>query len=142
MINNSIIYSNRIIEPRFYFVKLVNLETEDCDFAFPKIMAQLRFNPKDGVPKDTILTSIIHPSHKSAEIYNKFIATFLIDDINDPEQIKQAIGRWGSVGVFKAKYDKTEYSAIAYKFQSQMDVRVVLRITRQEEDDCTFWDEV
>ena len=142
MINNSAIYSNSIIEPRFYFAKLVNLETEKSDFAFPKIMAQLRFHPKDGVAKDTILTSIIHPSHKSADIYAKFIATFMIDDINDPNQIKQAIGRWGSVGVFNAKYDKTEYSAIAYKYQSQMDVRAVLGITRQEQDDYNFWDEV
>ena len=142
MINNSAIYRNPIIEPRFYFAKLLHIETEEADFAFPKIMAQLRIHPKDGVPEDTILTSIIHPSHKSSEIYNKFVATFLVDDINDPNQIKQAIGRWGSVGVFKAKYGKTEYSAIAYKFQSQMDVRAVLRITRQEEDDCTFWDEV
>ena len=142
MINNSIIYSNPIIPARFYFAKLVNLETEQSDFAFPKIMAQLRIHPKDGVPEDTILTSIIYPSHKSADIYAKFIATFLIDDINDPNQIKQAIGRWGCVGVFNAKYGKTEYSAIAYKYQSNMDVRAILGITKAEKEEHTFRDEV
>ena len=65
MIHNSAIYSNPVIPADFYFTKIAYVETEPADFPCPKILVHLLLHPDYALPKDTFLTSIIHPTEKS-----------------------------------------------------------------------------
>ncbi len=114
MIDNYTIYLNPIIPPDFYYAKIIHLETEPAAFQFPKILTKLSIHPIHHLPENTILTSIIHPTNKSREHFEKFVHTFLNPDERD---VSMADGRWGSIWVYNAKYDETEYSSVKFVFQ-------------------------
>ena len=113
MINNSLIY-NSIIPQGFYFVKIVELQTEPSDYIYPKILIKLQIHKRHNLNKNIFLYSIIYPTEKSKDHYDKFIHTFLSYKDKD---FKKAINRWGSIWVYTSEFNDTVFSSVRYVFQ-------------------------
>ena len=115
MINNSIIYSNPVIPPKYYCVKVLNIKQEPANFKYPKLLLYLQIHPDHDVG-DIILSSIIHSTQASEPIYNVFRETFLK---SPDEELENAIGRYGAVKVYNKEYEGTIYSVVKYIEQSE-----------------------
>ena len=110
MINNNSIYSNTVIPPRLYCVKLLNLKQEPSAYAFPKLMLYFQIQPDHDLG-DIILTSIIHPTPEAEPVYKMFVHTFLK---SPDEELENAIGRHGAVQVYNKEYEGTTYGVVKY----------------------------
>jgi len=115
MIENNTIYSNPVIPPKYYCVKLLNLKQEPSNHTFPKLLIYLQIYPDHDVG-DIILTSIIHPTPASEPIYNLFIETFLK---SPDEELENAIGRYGAVQTYNKEYEGTCYSVVKFVEQTE-----------------------
>jgi len=115
MIENSTIYSNPVIPPKYYCVKLLNIKQEESNHTFPKLLLYLQPHEDHDIG-DIILTSIIHPTPASEPIYNMFIETFLR---SPDEELENAIGRYGAIQTYNKEYEGTCYSVV--KFIEQTD---------------------
>jgi len=116
MIHNNTIYTNPVIPPRYYCVKLLNLKQEPSTFTFPKLQLYLQIH-EDHDLGDIILTSIIHPTPAAEPVYNMFIHTFL--KFPD-EELENAIGRYGAVQAYNKEYEGTTYSMVKYIEQTNV----------------------
>jgi len=115
MIKNNTIYSNPLIPPRYYCVKLLNLKQEPSNHTFPKLLIYLQIHPDHDLG-DIILTSIIHPTPASEPIYNSFIETFFK---SPDEEIENAIGRYGAIQTYNKNYEGTTYSVVKFIEQTE-----------------------
>lgn len=132
MIDNSLIYKNPVIPSGFYYAKVIHVEEEPSHYLFPKLLIQLTLHAEHGLPKDIILTSILHPTPNSYWHFRNFFHTFAWGDcLADVEEI---IGQWGSVKVLKNEYNDTEYSSVKFVYQPRL-VRIESnRIMREEKE--------
>ena len=128
MINNSLIY-NSIISEGFYYAKVIELETEPSDFIYPKLLIKLKIHKRHNLNENIFLYSIIHPSKKSKDHYEKFIHTFLCFKDKD---FKKAINRIGSIWVYKSEYENTVFSAVKYVYQPRR-IKIECLYLEQEE---------
>ena len=113
MIHNSQIF-NSIIPEGFYFAKVIEIETEPSDFKYPKILIKLKIHKKHNLNKNIFLYSIIHPTKKSKDHYEKFIDTFLCYKDTD---FKKAINRIGSIWVYRSEFNDTVFSSVKFVYQ-------------------------
>jgi len=118
MINNSLIYHNPIIPQGYYYAKVIRCEAEPADFHFPKLLIYLKPHHSYNL-NNVILASIIHPTINSQFHYGNFWNTYAIWANGD---INKTINQHGSILVYNAEYNGTEYSAVKYVYQP-MDVR-------------------
>ena len=110
MILNKTIYTNPVIPPQIYCVKLLNLKQEPSTFTFPKLLLYFQIH-EDHDLDNIILTSIIHPTPDAEPVYNMFVHTFLK---SPDEELDNAKGRYGAVQVYNKKYEGTTYSMVKY----------------------------
>lgn len=77
MIDLSSIYRNPRIPERYYYTKLVTLETEDDEsYDRPRIFVKLKLHPQHRLG-NIILSAIIHPTENATYHYVNFLNTFL-----------------------------------------------------------------
>jgi hypothetical protein len=116
MINNNCIYSNPQIPEGYYFVKLIEVETEDLGFDFPKILAKMKILPNQGINENALFSVIIHPSQKAEYHLKNFRSTFpQWDSSNEAPRL----GQIGSVKIYDAEYKGRKYSAVKFVYQSR-----------------------
>ena len=136
LINNNEIYFNPIITPNFYFAKIIQIETEASDFYFPKTLIKLSLHHDYGFPDETILSSIIHPTEKAEKHFLKFVHTFLNYDERD---VCKAQNRWGSIWVYDAEYNETQYSAVKFVWQpNSVKMKSIEIFQREREEDVVL----
>ena len=146
MIDNSILYSNPIITPGFYIAQITDIEAENGPYKFPKVLVTLKIRQGNKSAVNKVLTSIIHSTEKSAGLFKKFCETFLQrdDKINGKVEIKRAIGRYGSIGVYTSEYQEHTFSAVTYVEQTPITKKKIEQLcaedVKETDDDESFPD--
>ena len=109
------IYYNPQIPTGFYYVKVIDVQTEPMEgYVMPKVLVRLRLHPNHGLGDNVVLSAIIYPTPIAKLFYMNFLNTFLQ---NHETEIDKILNRWGCIKVYKAKYGESEYSAVQWIFQ-------------------------
>lgn len=136
MIDLSSIYRNPQIPAGYYFVKLIDINTEELGLTRPRIWVKLRIGPMYPPESGQHLHSIIHPTDRAIYFYKTFVSTFIIRG----NRYHEAINHWGCIEVFDAQHGKTKYSAVKYVYQP-LNIRLkVDEIEQDERDGRLSWD--
>ena len=136
MINLASIYRNRCIAAGYYFVKVIDIDTEEVGLNRPRIQVALKIGPmyEEG---GTILNSIIHATDASRYWYKNFILTFWVSGA----RLHEAIGKWGSVEVYDAHHGETKYSSVKYVYQP-LPIRMrTYQIAQDEQQGLLNWED-
>ena len=136
MIDNNIIFNNPLIQPGYYYAKLIDVETEPSDYQYPKILATLKLHQMYNLAPNDVFHGIIHPTQHSLFHYKNFRNAFCLGRSID--EIGAGVGQWGSIEIYTSEFNDAEYSAVKFVFQP-IPVRMECwRIWREEnEDDST-----
>lgn len=125
----STIYMNPVVPQGYYFAKVRNVMTERVTGADrPKIWVELELGPMYREHSGRRFCVIIHPSEKAGYIYVNFLNSFRVTGA----RYEEAIGRWASVELCPAKYEKTHYSAVRFCHQLRVIRRQCLRLEEVE----------
>ena len=136
MIDLSSIYKNPRIRKGYYFVKVMDIATEELGLNRPRIYVELKIGPMHEESR-TNLHSIIHATDAAVYFYKNFIFTFLIRN----NRYHEAIGKWGCIEVLNAKYGETKYSTVKYVWQSRERRNQIYQIMQEEEQGLLDWGE-
>jgi hypothetical protein len=132
MIDRSSIYRNPIIDDGYYYMQVVEVQTEPYpDCVMPLVQVRLQPHPEDGFDKDFSLSAIVYPTSQARYHMMNFLNTFLKNDEIDVEKV---LHRWGCVRVYTAQYGASQYSAIHWIFQTQVTKRNIERIYEEERE--------
>jgi hypothetical protein len=132
MLNISSPYHNPLIEAGYYYVKVIELYTQEApEYNRPRILVRVQIHPCHELGEDVTLAAIIHPSENSKFLYTNFCNTFLKATEQD---VHHALDRWGSVYIYPTQYGKTQYSAIKWVYQPYRVKLAVAEIYRQERE--------
>ena len=121
MISNSTIYQNPIVPDDYYFVKVVNIESETANYIFPKMMIRMVLHSGYKMDKNFEFASILHPTQASYWHYKNFFNTFMLEERLD--DYEKAVGQWGSVKMEQKEYGGSVYSDVQFCYQP-LDVRL------------------
>jgi len=131
MISNDVIFYNPIITPGYYYAKIINLKTEESDFHFPKLLIYLKLHPDYNLA-NIILASIIHPTINSEIHFENFWKTYGVLGDGSYSDCRE---RYGSIQVYNAEYNGSEYSAVKYVYQPIPIRMKACRLTREEREE-------
>ena len=130
MIDNNILLNNPLIPPRYYYAKVIDIESEPADHYFPKLLVTLQLHPMYGLPKDTCFRAILFPTKKSFYHYKNFINTYMLGPVTDG--FEKAVGTWGSIEIYSSEFGDIEYSAVRFCYQPRWVMIEAWRIEKKE----------
>jgi hypothetical protein len=132
MIDRSSIYRNPVIDDGYYYMKVIEVQTEPYpNCVMPLIQVRLQPHPEDDFAKDCTFSAIVYPTEKARFHMMNFLNTFLK---NDEADIGKVLHRWGCVQIYTAKYGKTQYSAVHWVFQTSITKQNIDRIYEEERE--------
>ena len=135
-IDLSEIYANPIIPEKYYFVQLEDMQLEYVGTSRPRIMAYLRVAP---VYEESVngkrFASIVHETARADAIFEAFWATF----VTPGDDLRDGIGKFGSVKVKPAEYNGTRYGVVGYVRQPRLVVLDCFRLQQLNEDGELDW---
>jgi len=130
MIDNNILLKNPLIPEGYYYAKVIEVETEQSGYNYPKLLVTLTLHPMYGLPPTTCFRAILHPSEKAWFHYKNFFNTYLLG--KDVDELDKAVGVWGSVKIYSSGFEDIEYSAVRFCYQP-IPIRLESwRITKEE----------
>lgn len=109
----STIYLNPVLPPGFYWLKLVDVESEHCGAERPRLWLNFEVGPMHEGFARRHLCTIIHPTEKARFYYVNFVNAFRVVGMD----FTGAIGRWASVAVAPAEFNGTTYSTLRFTHQ-------------------------
>jgi hypothetical protein len=132
MLNLSSPYHNPQIEAGYYYVKVIDVCTQDAPGCKrPRLLVRVQIHPEHDLGEDVTLAAVIHPSENSQHLYTNFCQTFLTTTEQD---VQHALNRWGSVYIYPAQYGNTHYSAIQWVYQPHRVKLAIAEIYRRERE--------
>jgi len=136
MIDLSSIYRNPIIPEGYYYLKVIDIQTEPYqDCVMPRIQVRLQPHPDDGFDKELTLSAIVYPTEKAKYFMLNFLNTFLE---NDETNVEKVLHRWGCVRVYTAEYGESQYSAIKWIYQTPITRRNIEHIYEEEREQMRY----
>jgi hypothetical protein len=132
MIDRSSIYFNPVIDQGYYYMKVIDIQTEPYpDCVMPLIQVRLQPHPEEGFAKDCTFSAIVYPTSQARYHMMNFLSTFLKNEETDVEKV---LHRWGCVQIYTAQYGKSKYSAIHWIYQTSITQRNIERIYEEERE--------
>jgi len=130
MLDIGSIYHNPQIPPGYYYIKVVDLQSEPMDgYTMPKVLVRLKLHSDHGLGDDVVLSAIVYPTPNAKFIYMNFLNTFLQ---NHETEIEKVMNCWGCIKVYSAQYGEAEYSAVRWVRQIPDVKRIIAKITADE----------